>query len=415
MKNEVMRKFAGQFALKVCVLFLALCAGAAGPGRTLFAQDKGISASGVLDSSVTMGAGAGDMSRFYYGIEEYANLRLQARLREKAVFYGAVNFIAAAGYPAQSASAWGLYQEQEGLSPSSYVSGEHYIAGMELERLYMRVNGESFDFDGGLMRIPFGYSQVWGSSDFLNPKNPLFPDARPRGVLGAGLAWYPQDETKLFFFGAAPKNPFAVDGAGGLGGFSLERHWEKFSVQALYAAESPGPGSEWGLHRAGLSVKADMIFGWVFDMLYTANPGAGASVDGLSAGAGFDYSFYEGKYIVLVEYLYNGAASSTSINSGNALGFSKKNYLLTSLSYALNDYTNITVSLVSLFDDLSFTPMLGAEHDLFQGLTLGLSAQMPMDSDLFRGDGNRGELGPLPPGSGAGSYFNLNARLKLKF
>ncbi|MDR1447310.1 MAG: hypothetical protein LBI90_10495 [Treponema sp.] len=407
-----MRKSAG----KLCIFFLAASTGFMGLGFTLFAQDAGrISVSGVLDSSVTMGAGAGDASRFYYGLEEYANLRLQARLRDRAIFYGALNFIAASGYPAQNASSWGLYQEQEGLSPSSYVSGEHYIAGMELERLYFRVNGESLDLDGGLIRIPFGYGQVWGSSDFLNPRNPLIPDSRPRGVLGAGLAWYPQDETKLFFFGAVPKNPFAADGSGGLGGLSAERHWEKFSVQTLYAAESPRPGSAHGLHRAGLSVKADMILGWVFDMLYTANPEAGSSADGLSAGAGFDYSFYDGKFIAMAEYLYNGAASSTSINSGNVLGFSNENYLFTSLSYILNDYTTLTVSLVSLFDDLSFTPMLSAEHDLFQGLTLSLSAQMPMDSDLFRGDGNRGELGPLPPGSSAGSYFNLDAKVKLRF
>ncbi|MDR1654905.1 MAG: hypothetical protein LBR96_02815 [Treponema sp.] len=412
MRSEGIWKSAG----KACIFFLAACTGFAGLSRALFAQDAGrIAVSGVLDSSVTMGAGAGDTSRFYYGLEEYANLRLQARLRDRAIFYGAFNFIAAAGYPAQSASDWGLYQEQEGLAPSAYVSGEHYIAGMELERLYFRVNGESLDFDGGLMRIPFGYGQVWGSSDFLNPRNPLLPDSRPRGVLGAGLAWYLPDETKLFFFGAAPKNPFAVDGSGGLGGISAERHWEKFSVQALYAAESPRPGSAQGLHRAGLSVKADMILGWVLDMLYTANPEAGASVDGLSAGAGFDYSFYEGKFIALAEYLYNGAASSTSINSGNVLGLSNENYILTSLSYMLNDYTTLTASLVSAFDDLSFTPMLSAEHDLFQGLTLSLSAQMPMDSDLFRGDGNRGELGPLPPGSSAGSYFNLNAKVKLRF
>ncbi|MDR1047069.1 MAG: hypothetical protein LBL64_04785 [Treponema sp.] len=411
-----MWKSAGKAAVKACIFFLAASAGFAGLSHTLFAQDTGgISVSGILDSSVIMGAGAGDTSRFYYGLEEYANLRLQARLRDRAVFYGALNFIAAAGYPAQNASAWGLYQEQEGLAPSSYVSGEHYIAGMELERLYFRVNGEILDFDGGLMRIPFGYGQVWGSSDFLNPRNPLFPDSRPRGVLGAGLAWYPQDETKLFFFGAAPKNPFAADGSGGLGGFSAERHWEKFSVQTLYAAESPRPGSSQGLHRAGLSVKADMILGWVFDMLYTANPEAGSSVDGLSAGAGFDYSFYEGKFIALAEYLYNGAASSTSISSGNVLGLSNENYVLTSLSYIPNDYTTLTVSLVSLFDDLSFTPMLSAEHDLFQGLTLSLSARMPMDSDLFRGDGNRGELGPLPPGSSSGSYFNLDTRVKLRF
>jgi hypothetical protein len=350
-----------------------------------------------------MSAGAGDAPAFSYGLEEYANLRLQAKIRDRAVFYGAVNFIAAAGTYAAAAA------------PFFGTAGENYIAGFELERLYFRLNGEYLDFDGGLMRIPFGYGQVWGPSDFLNPKNPLHPDARPRGVMGAGLAWYPLDETKIFFFGATPKDPFSLDGAGGMGGVSAERHWEKFSVQALYAGESPRQGSNQGLHRIGLSVKADLVLGWVFDMLYTANPEAGASVDGLSAGAGLDYSFYEGKFIILAEYLYNGAASSTSLKGGNPLGLSNKNYLMTSLSYLVNDYTTLTASLVSGFNDLSFTPVISAEHDLFQGLTLSFSAQAPMDSDLYRGDGNRGELGPIPPGRTGGSSFIFTAKARLRF
>jgi hypothetical protein len=360
-----------------------------------------------------MGAGAGAAPAFFYGLEEYANLRMQAKIRDRAVFYGAVNFIAAAGTYAAAAA------------PFFGTAGENYIAGFELERLYFRLNGEYLDFDGGLLRIPFGYGQVWGPSDFLNPKNPLQPDARPRGVLGAGLSWYPLDETKVFFFGAAPGDPFALDGAGGMGGISLERHWEKFSVQALYAGESPRQDSSRGLHRIGLSLKADLVLGWVFDMLYTANPETGAALGGLSASAGFDYSFFDGKFLVLAEYLYNGDNSSTSRNSENSLGHSNNNYLLSSLSYFLNDYTTFGAALVSGFDDLSFTPVLSFDHDLFQGLTLSISAQVPMDGDLVRKDGSRGELGPLPPqpppppGQAAqpdqGAYFILTAKVRLRF
>jgi hypothetical protein len=387
------------------VLALVLLPGA------VFAQDaKGLTVSGILDSSVNMYAGAGAAPAFSYGFEEYANLRMQAKIRDRAVFYGAVNFIAAAGTSAAAAA------------PFFGTAGENYIAGFELERLYFRLNGEYLDFDGGLMRIPFGYGQVWGPSDFLNPKNPLQPDARPRGVLGAGLAWYPLDETKIFFFGAAPKDPFALDGAGGMGGVSAERHWEKFSVQALYAGESPRQGSSQGLHRMGISLKADLVLGWVFDMLYTANPETGAALGGLSASAGCDYSFFDGKFLVLAEYLYNGENSSTSKNSGNSLGLSNNNYLMSSLSYFLNDYTTISAALVSGFDDLSFTPVLSVDHDLFQGLTLSISAQVPMDGDLVRKDGSRGELGPLPPqppGQAAqpdmGAYFILTAKARLRF
>ena len=137
---------------------------------------QGLTVSGILDSRLLMSAGAADGPAFSYGLEEYANIRIQAKLKDKAAFYGAVNLIAAAGTMALPALAQGL------------AAGENYVAGFELERLYFRLNGDTLDFDGGLLRLPFGYGQVWGPSDFLNPKNPLLPDARPRAVLGGGLS-----------------------------------------------------------------------------------------------------------------------------------------------------------------------------------------------------------------------------------
>ena len=365
---------------------------------------QGLSVSGLLDSTVSMGAGAGDSPDFFYGLEEYANIRMQAKVRDRAVFYGAVNFIAATGTPAQTAAALGM------------SAGQNYVAGFELERLYFRLNGEALDFDGGLLRLPFGYGQVWGSSDFLNPKNPLIPDARPRAVLGAGLSWYPVDSLKLLGFGAAPKDPFAQSGAGGLVGISMDKHWEKASLQALYAFESPADGSAQGLHRAGMSVKADVEIGLVADMLYTYNAEAETQLDGLSFSLGADYSFVDGKLIVLAEYLYNGAASSTAFAlNTNMYGRQREHYLYTGLTWIISDYTNAGLALISGFSDFSFTPMLTLEHDLFQGMTLSLSAQFPLDRDLFSGDGNRGELGPLPPGGNAGAYFNCGAKVRLRF
>jgi len=389
--------------------------------------------SGILDTSLAMNAGAGDAPEFSLGFEEYANLRFQAKMRERGTIYGAFNFIAVSGsYAAGLAST--------GINPS----GENYIAAIELERLYFKLRGEHTDFDGGLMRLPFGYGQVWGPSDFLNPRNPLKPDARLRGILGAALTWYPVDDLKLLMFYAAPRDVFSLEGEGSFVGLSMDKHWNKANLQVLYSYETPicgseipsvenempvndlqipNIGSEYGIHRIGLSVKADIEVGLVMDAIYTYNHETMQDTDffdGLSFSAGADYSFLGGDLIVLAEYLYNGNKSATALGFGG--NFSNNHYLSASLTYRFNDFTNMSAALISCFDDISFTPVISLNHDLFQGATLTISAQVPMDRDLFHGDGNRGELGPLPPDSlqprlpeRYGSYFNCTARLRLRF
>ena len=70
--------------LSVIVLFII-------SGKNLPAQ---MTVSGLLDSTVSLRAGAGDSPAFSFGVEEYANLRIRAGIRDKAVFHGAFNFIA---------------------------------------------------------------------------------------------------------------------------------------------------------------------------------------------------------------------------------------------------------------------------------------------------------------------------------
>lgn len=364
-----------------------------------------ITFSGILDSSVSMNAGAESSPAFSLGVEEYANMRFQAKLRERGMFYGAVNLIASAGdYAADTALIAGQGSSSKGFT--SFISGDNYIAAVELERLYFRLNFEKVDLDSGLFRLPFGYGQVWNPSDFINPKNPLKPDARPRGILGAALSWYLTDELKLLGFGAAPRDPFSRD-KGWLAGISGDHHWEKASVQALYSFETPRTGSRNGIHRAGLSVKADVEVGLTIETLYAYNHEAGFDIDGLSASIGADYSFYDGNIVVLAEYLYNGEYSSTSINGGG--GFSNNHYLYTGFTWRFNDFTSAGAALVSCFDDVSFTQVFTLSHDLFQGAVLTITARLPLDRDLFTGNGSRGELGPRR------GYFNLTARLRLRF
>ncbi|MCL2211209.1 MAG: hypothetical protein FWB95_04745 [Treponema sp.] len=390
----------------------------------LYAQ---LSISGVLDSTVSMNIGAGDAPVFSIGLEEYANLRFQAKLRDKATIYGAVNLLAAVGDYAANAALMASKGNDNPLSFSAFIAGDNYIAALELERLYFRLHGERTDFDGGLMRIPFGFGQIWAPSDFLNPRNPLKPDARLRGALGAALSFYPMDEMKLLVFYSAPRNPFSSEGKGSFVGLSFDKHWNKVSIQSLYSYETPNGNqafkSSYGIHRIGFSLKADIEIGLYVDTLYTYNHEARTEWDGFSFSAGADYSFVDGKLIVLAEYLYNGATSSTAYGYGG--NFSNNHYLYTGLTVRFNDFTSMNTTLISCFDDISFSALISVSRDLFQGATLTVSAQIPFDRDLFRKDGNRGELGPIPPdslqallpitGERLGRYFNLTARIRFKF
>ncbi|MCL2266199.1 MAG: hypothetical protein FWC17_01170 [Treponema sp.] len=372
---------------RIIIFFLTLLA-----ANSLYAQ---VTFSGVLDTTVVMNAGAENSPAFTFGFEEYANMRFQARLREGATINGAVNLTAASGINAAP------------LAGYSIPITENFIAAIDLERLQLRLRGEYIDFDGGLFRLPFGYSQVWGPSDFLNPKNPLKPDARPRGVLGTSLTWYPVDEMKLLLFFAAPRNVFEIEGKGSRFGISMDRHWEKASVQALYAFEIPHDNFSYGIHRAGLSVKADIEAGFVLDAFYIYDPNAFAGIDGLSLSFGADYSFFEGNLIILAEYLFNGKKSSTA--SGYGGNFSNYHYLSASLTFRFSDFTSMSASLITCFDDISFTPVVSVTHEMFQGVALTISAMAPLDRDLFFNDGNKGELGPKY------NYFTCTARIRVRF
>jgi hypothetical protein len=249
--------------------------------------------------------------------------------------------------------------------------------------------------------------------DFLNPRNPLFENARPRGLLGINSSFYPSDSLKLMAFVAAPQDPLKSDGGGFVPGLSLDQHWDSASLQFLYAYETPWSsyanplaGSKWGLHRFGLSLKADMELGFVADVLYTLNPDKPDGIDGLSAGVGFDYSFLDGDLYMLFEYLFNGFSSVTAYRYGGFL--TKHHYLSGTAQYRLNDYSSLALSALFCFDDLSFLPSLSLNYELYQGFTLNLSVNVPLDQHSISG-GKRGELGPDRMGA---VMVNAGARLR---
>jgi hypothetical protein len=386
--------------------FFAICLISGFIGGFLFAA--GPELSGVADTTVNYTAGAGDAPSHSFGLEEYANLRLRVRTGEKAIFYAAFNLTALTGNYLGNAALLGSVYQNPYFASTPFIYGQNYAAGMELERLYVRINGDYIDAEAGLLRINFGYGQVWGSSDFLNPRNPLFPNARPRGVLGLNASFYPIDSLKLMGFIAGPKNPLETKGGGEIHGLSLDQHWDRASLQALYAFQNPDNAFGQGIHRFGLSLKADLELGFVVDGLYTLNPENVKGVDGLSIGAGFDYSFLDGDVYVLAEYLFNGSSSATALGFGGS--WSNNHYLYGTVLYRINDHCNFSLSTVFCFDDLSFSPFAAFNYELFQGFSFGLNCRVPLDRQTI-GGGEAGELGPAK----TGTKFAVDAGIKLRF
>lgn len=372
-------------------------------GAGLYAAD-GLSVSGLLDSTLRLGEGGG--GGFMYGIEEYANIRLRGRVGESAVFYGAFNCIAASGISAAA------------LASADPADSQNYAAAIELERLYFHIANEKTGLDAGLMRLAFGYGNVFSPSDFFNPKNPLYPDARPRAILGGLFSFYPDDDSTLRAFAAAPPNPFSIDGGAFRSGISGERHFKNLSVQALYSFESPDKADEAGdapdgVHHFGLSLKGDTFVGLWLDTLYSLDPavkdgeydGDGGGSRELAASVGLDYSLAAFHLYFLCEYLFSGAYSVM------ADIYKNNNYLYALARYSVSDFTSVSAAAIFCMDDASFTPIASFTSNLFQGFTLTLTAQMPLDRCVFTNNtDDYGELGPVQ--SGARFLFTVKGEMR---
>ncbi|MDR2149375.1 MAG: hypothetical protein LBO67_00835 [Spirochaetaceae bacterium] len=365
--------------------------------------------SGVSDTTVSLSAGAGGAPAFVYNLEEYANLRFQTALGDYGTFYGAFNVLAVSGSGVETAQFLAQAKPATGLLSTVLTVSDNYAAGIELERLYFRLKSDYLDLDAGLFRLAFGYGQVFGPSDFLSHRNPLFPDARLPAILGACLTVYPGD-AKLRAFAAAPRNPLNAGGEGFRFGFSAENHGDWGSIQGLYAFESPLTGAPFGIHRVGFAAKVDWECGFVADLLYTYNHKK-PTAKGLSASAGFDYSFLDGKLYILGEYLFSDEFSATASSPENPAGFSNRHYLYALVNYHINDYTAASFAYLAGLSDNSSVPSLSFEHDLFQGCTLNLTGKVFLDEDLFLHNEKRGEFGPVL----TRNWFSLTTKLRIRF
>jgi len=390
---------------------------------------------GLINTELLLGAGAGkEMPDLMYGAEEYANLRLTVKTDGPATFYGALNLIALSGYYTEYENGLSLLSvgaasaNAQDIPTSILAAGDYFAAMLEIERLYVHLHATAFDVDLGLFRQAFGLGQVWSPMDFINTKNPLQTDVRPKPSLGLGCTFYPADNSKLTAFAAAPKNPFNMSGQGFLSGLAFNQHWKRLDLETLYAYETPQDGipprdlmgykipavdaTRDGLHRIGLSIRTDLVVELILESLYTLNTAATNNTDGLSASASVDYSFFSGDLYLASSYLFSGSKSSTSFaQQPQMLEFSKNNYLYASALYNFTDYTNTGLAAVVCLDDASFEPIITAQTSPFQGFTLSMQALIPLDEDTLTGNGKQGSLGP----ANTGSHFELILTAQYRF
>jgi hypothetical protein len=158
-----------------------------------------------------------------------------------------------------------------------------------------------------------------------------------------------------------------MDGEGLLCGTSIDAHFERASVQGLYAYRTPDGERSMGVHRAGLSVKLEATVGIVLDATYSLAPADGAGIEGLEAAIGVDYSLLDGKLYALAQYLYNGPGMldpdedltrlDAAILAGDATGvYNRRNYAFVQAMYSIDDYTRAGLSCLAGIDDLSPPP-----------------------------------------------------------
>ncbi|AEJ20350.1 hypothetical protein [Gracilinema caldarium] len=397
--------------------------------------------SGMSESLVrsSWGYGYNETSNNLFGIEQYANLRMKAPVGDRGIFISSVNLYIQSG---------SSNEVNENNTDSFYSST------IDVDRLYYQIKGDSFATDMGILRLSFGFGQLFRPTDFLIHPNPRNPDARPRGILGLVCNWYPMDTLKMSFFGTGPYDTTETNGRTSLAGIVSEHHGNHWSVQGLYAIQAGRPAMKVGsvtlrdatnepLHRFGSSIKYDGPVSIVFDALYTLDmhwlhtqtyyTRDWIWYRGLEAAIGLDFSINDGMFIITSQYWYNGGSALVSQDSIDMLytkdwintvpeqrsfnvnlplgDLNRMHYFIVNGIYKIDDYTMLGSNALIALEDGSFLCSFNIDHTLFQGTTVSLVNKIPVDMTMLYPSGWYGELGPAH----VGYWVEMTLKLVMRF
>lgn len=395
------------FALRLaaCAALLAILCAPVSADDPVFSGTLETKASGTI---LTDALSVGDNS-LAWSFEESANLRFKATAGEKGTVYGSFNLRA---WTADAPAPLVALAEAD---PSLGLDGEALKTGLsasgELERLYVSLRGETADMDAGLMRVAFGYAPAFRPTDILNPPNPLYPNARPLGVLGAAVSAYPFSDAKVRVLAAT--RAAGLVGTAELSGtdsavrplLGLSADWNarRFSVQPLYLVRLPESAGDLSDQYAGISLKVEAGAGWCFDALWTNEDRDAGLAESVKASVSADWSAFDAKLYLLGQYLWNGP-EDRGVNGMREVA--ERQYAFATVSWQWDDYTRFGLSCLGNLEDLSLAPALTVSHEPFQGMSVGLTGRLFADVS-----GDKGELSP----AGTGTKGSLEAAASLRF
>ncbi len=342
-----------------------------------------------------------------------------------------------------------------------------YIGGIELERFYFRLKFEYATLSTGLQRYARGYGQAFSPNDFFNPRNAANLDARPVGKLSFISTFYPSDMWTIDMFAVAPDDPLETQGKGFKFGIATdilniipEGTSFSFNFQFLYTLFTPEQDftndpdllktterySSNFSHIAGFAFRADIEVGIFVDTIYRfdhRNFITGEyfgrkfyGYEGLEFAIGIDYTTAAGYLYFLIEYLFYGPGmlefgensldtiyltgsgvenwetlspiKRTSNPVKKRLYYARHNYVYCMLMVKINDFFNFGNSFLFGPEDQSGIITTFFNINPIQNLSIGISALVPLDKNLFNNSFEAGEFGPLNIGFYNGYKINIS-------
>lgn len=420
-----------------------------------------------------------DYGEFNWGLNNFLNLRLNSEINEYISFGFAININTFSGsftnfynyfFPDSlftqlqdpSSDKSTLFKKDSVIKifslPFYYRSS--YVGSIELERLYFKAGNDFFDIETGLIRISSGQKESsFSPIDFLNPRNPLNPTARPDPRLAILVTFYPANLFNVQIFTIAPDNPLESKGWDFKFGTKAKFFFKKFNFEVLYSLFLPQIEYEKDpkninlpesvnndfTHIAAISFKIDIEIGLFFDILYRFEHKSFKSgkyygktfygYEGLEASFGIDWTLPGGIVYMKLEYLFYGSGmldwwdeideiyilewkyknpydrSLLLKSEKKVLNFLRHNYIFGLVNVKVNDYLRLGASYLFGADDQSGLLTIFSEIEPFQAFTINVSGMFPFDWSMINKDWRVGEFSA----TNLGYYHRWLIMCKVKF
>lgn len=297
-------------------------------------------------------------------------------------------------------------------SLSSEISESMKDGRFYIDRLYMKFPVRKVDIVLGKQRITWGNSILFRPTDTFNKPNPLSLSGRKEGINALFAKASLNDLSALEFVVAPADNFKIINGEVNLEHLKyskfasrLSTNFHKSDVALSYQYDGDAKN-----HILGLAVKGDIKLGYHIETTFTYNKDSFKTEDFenlLQSVLGLDYSF-NGKWIVLGEYFYNGRGlkneTKLSDSSFNLLeDFKYRHYLYSQVIYQYDIFLKVNLFAIMNLVDKSLIISPELDYDFFQNTDLQVYSQ------IFFGD-ESGEFSPSHLGVNRAFFVKLTVK-----